>query len=70
MAPPGSNECVLSVHLPDEGAVQARYEAALAAGGTTISAPSRTEWGAFAGQVADPDGHVWMILVSPADWAA
>jgi uncharacterized glyoxalase superfamily protein PhnB len=22
-------------------------------------------WGAFAAQVADPDGHLWMILVPP-----
>jgi len=43
-------------------------EAALAAGGTTIYAPSQREWGAFAAQVADPDGHLWMILVSPSDW--
>jgi len=48
--------------------VRARYEAALAAGGTTIYAPSQREWGAFAAQVADPDGHLWMILVSPSDW--
>ena len=68
VAAPGTNECVLTLYAPDEGAVRARYETALAAGGTTVSAPSQREWGAFAAQVADPDGHLWMILIVPPDW--
>ena len=39
VAPPGANECVLSVYAPDEDAVRARYEAALAAGGTSVYEP-------------------------------
>jgi predicted lactoylglutathione lyase len=31
--------------------------------------PSQREWGAFAAHVADPDGHLWMILVTPPDWS-
>jgi uncharacterized glyoxalase superfamily protein PhnB len=54
VAPPGANECVLSVHAVAEDAVRARYKAALAAGGTTVYDPSPREWGAFAAQVADP----------------
>ena len=69
VAPPGVNECVLSLYVDDEDALQARYEAAVAAGGTSVFAPSQREWGAFAAQVADPDGHLWMILVQPSDWA-
>jgi uncharacterized protein len=69
VAPRGSNECVLSVYVSDEDAVRARYEAALGAGGSVVYAPSRQHWGAFAAQVADPDGHLWMILVPP-DWTA
>jgi uncharacterized protein len=68
MAPPGSNECVLSVSALDEDAVQARYDAAVASGAATVYEPARQEWNAFAAQVADPDGHLWMILVSPPDW--
>jgi uncharacterized glyoxalase superfamily protein PhnB len=60
---------VLSVYAPDEDAVQARYKAALAAGGTGVYEPSQQEWSAFAAQVTDPDGHLWMILVPPPDWA-
>jgi hypothetical protein len=68
VAAPGANECVLSFCAPDEDAVQARYETALAAGGTAVSEPSQRDWGAFAAQVADPDGHLWMILIIPPDW--
>ena len=69
VAPPGANECVLSLYVPDEDAVRARHEAALAAGGSVVYPPSQQHWGAFAAQVADPDGHLWMILVTP-DWTA
>jgi catechol 2,3-dioxygenase-like lactoylglutathione lyase family enzyme len=69
VAGPGTNECVLSVYVPDEDAVRARYVAALAAGGSSVYQPSQQTWGAFAAQVADPDGHLWMILVLP-DWTA
>ena len=68
VAPPSFHECVFSIYAPDEDGVRARYEAALAAGGTSVYEPSQQEWNAFAAQVADPDGHLWMILVSPSDW--
>ncbi len=69
VAAPGTNECVLSFYVADEDAVRARYEAAITAGGTTVHEPSHRPWGAFAAQVADPDGHLWMVLVPP-DWTA
>ena len=67
VATPGTNECVFSVYVADEAAVRSRFEAALAAGGSVVYEPSQRQWGAFAAQVADPDGHLWMILVPP-DW--
>ena len=70
VAPAGATECVFSVYAADEDAVRARHDAALAAGGTAIFEPSPREWGAFASQIADPDGHLWMILVRPPDWTA
>ena len=69
VAPPGANECVFTFYAPSEEAVRTRYEAALAAGGSSVYEPSQQEWNAFAAQVADPDGHLWMVLVPP-DWAA
>jgi uncharacterized glyoxalase superfamily protein PhnB len=68
VAPPGANECVLSVHARDEDAVRARYAAALAAGGASVYEPAQQDWNAFAAQIQDPDGHLWMILVQPSDW--
>jgi uncharacterized glyoxalase superfamily protein PhnB len=69
VAPSGANECVLCVYAPDEDAVRVRYAAALAAGGTSVYEPAQQDWNAFAAQVDDPDGHLWMILVQPTDWA-
>ena len=69
VAPSGANECVLSVYARDEDAVRARYAAALAAGGTSVYEPAQQDWEAFAAQIQDPDGHLWMILVQPPDWA-
>ena len=69
VAPSGANECVLCVYAPDEDAVRARYASALAAGGTSVYEPAQQHWNVFAAQVDDPDGHLWMILVQPPDWA-
>jgi uncharacterized glyoxalase superfamily protein PhnB len=69
VAPPGGNECVFSIYVSDEDAVRTRYAAALASGGTGICDPVQQPWNAFAAQVEDPDGHLWMILVRPPDWA-
>ena len=69
VAPSGANECVLCVYASDEDAVRVRYAAALAAGGTSVYEPAQQDWNAFAAQVEDPDGHLWMILVQPPDWA-
>ena len=70
VAPSGATECVFATYVPDEDAVRTRYAAALASGGSSLYEPAQQDWDAFAAQVADPDGHVWMILVRPPDWAA
>ncbi|UDY37610.1 VOC family protein [Dermatobacter hominis] len=41
VAPPGTNECVLSLYATDQFGVQARYEAAIASGATTVYEPSQ-----------------------------
>jgi uncharacterized protein len=69
VAPRGASECVFSMYVRNEEAVRARYVAALAAGGSSLYEPAQQDWNAFAAQVEDPDGHVWMILVQPSDWA-
>src|SRR4029453_14663274 len=67
--PTGRQRMRAAVYTPDEDPGQGRYKAALAAGGTSVYEPSQQEWNAFAAQVADPDGHLWMILVRPPAWA-
>ncbi len=69
VAASGANECVLCVYEDGEDALRARFAAAVAAGGTSVYEPAQQEWNAFAAQVEDPDGHLWMILVQPTDWA-
>ena len=54
VAPPGTNECVLSIYAPDEDGVRARYDAAITAGGTSVYEPSQQEWNAFAAQGRRP----------------
>src|SRR5437763_13906933 len=56
VAPPDARACVLSVCVPDAAAARARCEAALAAGGSTSSAPPQGACGAFAAPVVVPDG--------------
>ena len=62
VAPPGATECVLSLYVPDEDAVRARYEAALVAGGSSVYEPSQREWGAFAARspnLTSTSGSSW-----------
>jgi catechol 2,3-dioxygenase-like lactoylglutathione lyase family enzyme len=48
-----------------EAEVDAAFAAALAAGGTALKRPARTEWGGYSGYWADPDGHVWEVAMNP-----
>jgi catechol 2,3-dioxygenase-like lactoylglutathione lyase family enzyme len=61
VAPAGTTGCLLSAHASDEDELRERYDAALAAGGTSVQAPRRQEWGTVTAQVLDPDGNLWMI---------
>lgn len=70
VAPPGTSECILCIHATDPVGVNARYDTAVAAGATAVYEPAQQQWNAFAAQVTDPDGHLWMILVRPDDWSS
>ncbi|MER7072069.1 VOC family protein [Terrabacter sp. NPDC000476] len=45
--------------------VESLYAAALAAGATSISAPTEREWGGTSACVADPDGFRWDFVHNP-----
>jgi len=59
-APRGTSECILSIPLESEAAVDALFTRATAAGATALGKPTRHPW-AYTGTVTDPDGHVWML---------
>ncbi|MBV1778377.1 VOC family protein [Paeniglutamicibacter sp. ABSL32-1] len=42
------------------------YAGALAAGATSVSAPTRREWGGTSACVADPDGFRWDFVHNPS----
>ena len=54
--------------MPALSPAKSRAEREPAAGGTSLYEPAQQDWNAFAAQVEDPDGHVWMILVQAPDW--
>jgi predicted lactoylglutathione lyase len=59
-APRGTSECILSIPLESEAAVDALFTRATTAGATALGKPTRHPW-AYTATVTDPDGHVWML---------
>jgi predicted lactoylglutathione lyase len=59
-APPGQSECILSVHVDSEAAVDALAAKATAAGAVQVTAPTRKPW-TYMATFTDPDGHLWMV---------
>ena len=59
-APAGTSECILSVHVDSESAVDALAAKAVAAGAELVTAPIRKPW-AYIATFTDPDGHLWMV---------
>ena len=59
-APPGTSECILSVHADTESAVNALAAKAVTAGAKLVTAPTRKPW-AYLATFTDPDGHLWMV---------
>jgi predicted lactoylglutathione lyase len=45
--------------------VDAAYKRGLAAGGSPLRAPGKTDYGGYRGYFADPDGHVWEVVTAP-----
>ncbi|GAB3481986.1 VOC family protein [Nocardiopsis coralliicola] len=60
VAAPGTSECLLTMPLDGEAAVDGLTERIRRAGGTVIAGPERQPWG-YTAACADPDGHLWQI---------
>ncbi len=61
----GTGAITLAQNFPTEVAVDAAWNAALAAGATPLKAPEKVFWGGYSGYYADPDGHVWELAMNP-----
>jgi uncharacterized protein len=59
-APTGQSECILSLRVDSEDAVDALAAQAIAAGAKEVTAPIRKPW-AYLTTFTDPDGHLWMV---------
>jgi predicted lactoylglutathione lyase len=67
VAQAGSSECLLSLTVRTGAAVDELIARAADAGATVITAPGTQPWG-YTGTVADPDGHLWMVVrAAPGD---
>lgn len=55
----------LAQNVNTPSAVGTLLDAAVAAGGTLLRAPSEPPWGGLRGYFADPDGHVWEVAYNP-----
>jgi Transposase len=69
VAPSGANECVLCVYAPDETpcGIATSPPSPLAAPAST--SPYSSHGTRSQPRSTTPDGHLWMILVQPPDWA-
>lgn len=60
----GHSECILSLGVGTDAAVDGAAERAQRAGAEIVRAPQRQAWG-YDVAFADPDGHVWMVTSEP-----
>ena len=61
----GRGASSLSVNMRDRAEVDGLFAEALAAGATSLRAPSEVHWGGYTSYWADPDGHVWEYAHNP-----
>ena len=61
----GRGAMTLAINFASAESVDDAFAAALAAGGTSLSAPGAMHWGGYSAYWADPDGHVWEYAFNP-----
>lgn len=64
-APGQFSGLALAHNVQHQHEVEGILQQALAAGARLLRPASTTDWGAWAGCFADPDGHVWEIVFNP-----
>lgn len=63
--PPAFRGVTLAWNCMSEAEVDRAMALALAAGGRLVKPAGRTSYGGYAGYFADPDDHLWEIVVAP-----
>lgn len=58
----GQSECILDLRTETDAAVDEVVERAHQAGAEIVTEPGQQPWG-YAGAFADPDGHIWQVVV-------
>lgn len=61
----GTGAMTLAQNCATTAEVDRIFDAALAAGATSLKRPEPVFWGGYSGYFADPDGHVWEIAMNP-----
>ncbi|TCP56749.1 hypothetical protein EV191_101695 [Tamaricihabitans halophyticus] len=65
VAAPGQHECIITLSLATQAGVDELIAKARAAGADIVTEPEQQAWG-YAAAFADPDGHIWQIMVDEA----
>lgn len=61
----GFRGITLAHNAASREAVDAVYQAALAAGAVAVKPPQPAFWGGYSGYFSDPDGHLWEVAHNP-----
>jgi uncharacterized glyoxalase superfamily protein PhnB len=64
--PPSATEFSMGHNVRSEQEVDAVMERARRTGATIVKPAQKTFWGGYAGYFADPDGHLWDVVLNPA----
>lgn len=60
----GTSECLMGMAVATEREVNELVARVRGAGGAVLAEPEHKPWG-YTGLCADPDGHVWQVIVEP-----
>lgn len=63
VAPRRTSEALINLTVATPSAVDAMIDRAVNAGGTVNALANQYPWG-YAGNFADPDGHLWMVTTA------
>jgi len=66
----GFEGVTLAWTIDSSAAVTDALDRAVAAGGALVKHARPVAWGGFSGYFSDPDGHLWEVACSSADYAA